>query len=1147
MQFTRLRLSGFKSFVDPTELVIEKGLTGVVGPNGCGKSNLLEALRWVMGETSPKSMRGTGMEDVIFAGTDSRNARHFAEVTLTIDNGARRAPAAFNEFELLEISRRIQREAGSTYRVNGKETRARDVQILFADTGTGANSPALVRQGQIGQLINAKPKARRLILEEAAGIAGLHSRRHEAELRLRAAEQNLTRLEDVIGTLETQRNTLKRQARQATRYKEMAARIRQAEALLLHLRHVEALKGLEAAQADVRAADRAVAEAMTAAQAAAREEETARDALPPLREEQAVARAVLQRLTIAREQLGAEAQALEDRIEGLVQRVADLDRDLARERARIEDADRALAELAEEGEPNPEPDPEELALEAAAEAELQTRAGEVRAAEQAVEELRRTLTDLKARNAALDAEARAAEARLARAEAEVARAAEALSRAEADGGSATALDAARAALADTASARDAARDAADAADRDRTEKQRQEAELRDAVQEADRELGRLKAEARALRPLVATPAADGTPALDTLKVEAGYEIALAAALGDDLDAPIDREAARSWRTLAANELPPLPAGLDCLADHVTAPPALARRLRLIAVADDGAAQQEKLLPGQRIVSRSGALWRWDGFTVRADAPSPAAVRLEQRNRLAALDAEIAPLEPRAQAAKEAHHAARDAARAAAEADTQARAALRRAEEAVTAAQGRLSRIETEAGVQAARLEQARTAHAQAQAERDAARAAAAEAAEACAGTLSLVPLEAEIARARDTLDTARTSHDSARERRDGLRRAREDKAQRAERLARDLAAWTARRTQASDQLGEIERRHARAAEELAGQRALPNDIETRRATLERDIAVAERRRHAADEALATAETALAEASRKARAAEQALAETREGRAAAGARAEAANARLADSADRIREALGCTPERLAEVADLDVPEALPAIAATEGELERLKRDRDALGAVNLRADDELQEIASQFDALVSERDDLVAAIHRLRQGIAALNREGRERLLAAFDTVNAHFEQLFTRLFRGGSAKLELIESDDPLEAGLEIMAQPPGKKTRALSLLSGGEQALTAMALIFAVFLTNPSPICVLDEVDAPLDDANVERYCALLEEMTKLTDTRFLVITHHALTMSRMDRLFGVTMAEKGVSQLVSVDLARAERLTAA
>jgi len=1146
VHFQKLRLSGFKSFVEPTEFKIEPGLTGVVGPNGCGKSNLLEALRWVMGANSAKAMRAGGMDEVIFAGAGSRASRNHAEVTLTIDNSDHKAPAQFNDHQTLEVVRRIDRGAGSTYKVNNREVRARDVQLLFADASTGANSPALVRQGQISELIAAKPQNRRRILEEAAGVSGLHTRRHEAELRLRAAETNLTRLDDVTGELEAALTRLRREARQAEKYKRLSAEIRALQGAVLYARWAEARDALVKAEAESQASGRDVELAARAAALAATAALKAEEAIKPLRDEEQVAAAVLHRLAIEKDRAERDVEQAAEAVRRITDEISRLQTDRAREAQIVEDAKAALARLNHERDDlakrvanAPERMPQ---LQAAFDAAETGRA----AAEAAVEALAAKL-------AGHEAGRRAAMARSQDAKARLQRATTALEAARSDRAglgpdTSPESETAKAALEAASQTLQTARAAVEAAEAERTSAALAETTARQALRQGEDTLGRLRTEARGLSQLTAPRQKDGfAPALDSVSPDRGYEAALAAALGDDLDAALDRKAKAFWGGRDIAE-PVWPQGATPLAPLITAPPALAARLGHTAIVarEDGDRLQAALSVGTRLVSKEGDLWRWDGFVARADAPRPAAVRLEQKTRLAELEAQISALAPQVAQTADTHKQAETRVKTADEALRLARRAPPEAERALSLARDKVEHLAREAARRDARAQALDETITRLSVEQLEAQSACDQALAEEAALPASNDLPSQLSAAREASAGAREAAAQARMALDNEARERSGRARRLEALDRDHADWTRRAGAAQARLEALDKDQARTAAELDGARQAPAALEARKQTLLDEYAVAEARRSKAGDAMAAADDARLIADREQRAAEQAAAQAREQRAALSARLDAARERLAELSHNIREGVRLEPEALGQKL-MDEATAIPAdTGGIEAHLLGLERERDQIGAVNLRAEEEAEEYSARLAAMQAERGDLTGAIGRLRDGIETLNAEGRERLLAAFDVINGHFQTLFQALFGGGQAELRLIESDDPLEAGLEIFACPPGKRLSTMSLMSGGEQALTAAALIFGVFLANPAPICVLDEVDAPLDDANVDRFCNMLAEMRLRTETRFITITHNPVTMSRMDRLFGVTMAERGVSQLVSVDLRQAEALVA-
>lgn len=1151
MKFERLRLSGFKSFVEPTELLIQPGLTAIVGPNGCGKSNLFDALRWVMGEHRATSVRGAEMDDVIFAGSANRPARNMAEVMLTIDNSDRSANPPYNDGDTIEISRRIEREAGSVYRINGRDVRQRDVQLFFADASSGAGSTAFVRQGMIGQLVSQKPQARRAVLEEAAGISGLHQRRHEAEIRLKAAETNLGRLTDVIGEVESQLQSLKRQARLASRYRNLSGHIRKAEALAFHLRWTAAKLRSEKAQEALSAAIAVVQTTTTAAAAASAVQAETAEILPPLRDNETVKNAILHRLVLQREALDAEEKRAIELAQSLRQRLSQASQDRDRENALIKDAETALASLATEEAELKTAQEQSAENITAAEAHATELAMAMNEAERLLEKLTSELAEHNAREGSL-LRARRQAADLAEASnRQLSQAQSRLDTAAAEASGAMDVKTAEDAVAEARRVAEQATNALTAARQSLQEAEKHEQSLRAPMENAEREVNKLSAEAKALGDLLRSGAGAGKwpPLVDAVSVEPGLESALASALGDDLEAPLDEAAPHHWRNLGAYDgLAPLPDGVTPLSSFVQAPEALARRLAMTGVIEpeQGADLQKQLKPGQRLVSKRGDLWRWDGYRASADAPSAEAVRLAQRNRLAALQGQLETAKQAKDEAAATYAAAREATVTARNTARDAEQNERTVQRSIMAAQENATRAARAAAERASKLAFWEAEIRRISETRDRALEGEKQAAQGLEELGSNATLMQANNDARQKATEARGSSSNARAQLEGLRRDQEARGRRLVAITNEKTRWEERRTASAAQIGELERRVGELQTELTTAEAQPAAIAEKRGALVEAIDSADKVRKEAADKRAAAEATLADADKRAKAAEAAASTAREERARAEALVEAETARLIELETRIRDELEIEPTGLPERAELKEMAELPPLDLAEKKVEKLKAEREQLGGVNLRAEEEATEAETRLNGLIADRDDLTQAIEKLRRGIQSLNREGRERLSEAFDKVNDNFQSLFAKLFQGGEAKLTFTESDDPLQAGLEIYARPPGKRLQSLSLLSGGEQALTALALIFAVFLVNPAPVCVLDEVDAPLDDANVERYCAIMDEMNRLTQTRFLVITHHALTMSRMHRLFGVTMSERGVSQLVSVSLTEAERVAA-
>ena len=1149
MQFTRMRMAGFKSFVEPTELVIEEGLTGIVGPNGCGKSNLVEALRWAMGESSAKQMRGGEMDDVIFAGTSDRPARNIAEVILSMDNSDRRAPAQFNETDELDVVRRIERGNGSNYKVNGLDARARDVQTLFADASTGARSTALVSQGNIGEIIHAKPTQRRLLLEEAAGITGLQSRRHEAELRLRGAENNLGRLEDIVVALEEQHKLLKRQARQANRYRNLSDHLKRQEAIILHLQWVASQIEQNAASERLQDIEKLVVERTQTVTSINTAQANTSNVLPGLRDNEAKAAATLHRMLVLRDALEAEGERIEKQQIERTKRVQQLDGDIERENNLQIDANTAIELLTEEQIEIEENRTKETKTLDSARTQLKTAEKEVEERENELAQFTHSVVTDETRRTALQRQLTQYETHHQR-----------LNDRKDN------LLAERTEVEDKTENESAVTNARRLADECRTNAQKareylrvleaqtltaREAEntAREEYQLLESKAAKLRAENEALLQLIETGDPQlWPPMIDAVEVNPGYEVALGAALGEDLTAPTDEASPIHWRVLPLYLNPcDLPEKIPPLSKFVRGPAALMRRISQIGVVETDAIGNHlhpSLEQGQRLVSISGALWRWDGYTAAAGAPTTAATRLAHRNRLEEMCDDLSTSIENAQAAKSAQEMAAAAVRKSAEKERKAREALWTADRAAfekrdaaasvaessAKTQSRLNALdETIASIEAD-LTEGTDQQNKTKIEYD-------NLTDVVSRRSQLEQKQSELAKDRVMLADVRSAHDR-------LDQEAHNRHLRLQVIERELEAWKNRSSTAILQIEQLSARREQEFDALGKLESRPSELVEEQETLIEQIQTAEIDRNDAADELIKAEDHLKQQTNKLRNAENILAQTREERVRFEAEVEQTEQKLSALSERISERLECSPSEVLARVGIESDTELPTQDTAQKKLERLQRERDTMGPVNLRADQEMAELGEKINEMEVEHSDLIAAIARLRQGISGLNREGRERLLLAFREVDEHFRDLFAKLFGGGRAHLRLTEGEDPLEAGLEVFASPPGKRLQSMTLLSGGEQALTALALLFAVFMTNPAPICVLDEVDAPLDDSNVDRFCSLLEEISVASSTRFMLVTHHRLTMARMDRLYGVTMADRGISQLVSVDLRKAEEL---
>jgi len=1131
--FRSLKMAGFKSFAEMAEVEIESGLTGIVGPNGCGKSNVVEGLRWVMGESNARQMRGGEMDDLIFAGTDQRPARNLAEITLQLDNRSRSAPAEFNSEDDLEITRKIERGKGSSYYVNSKPTRAKDVQLLFADSATGARSSGIVSQGRIGAIVGAKPADRRALLEEAANIRGLHTRRHEAELRLRGAETNLERLDDVIAGLVEQRDSLRKQARQASRYRSIADRIRKAEAQLLLALWSRGEADLAAANTELQAVRLDVAAKTEAAASSATKRTEIAATLPPLRDAEAEKAAEYQRLMLGRDEIDREEARLRESLANLEQQQNQITQDMQRETGLREDASSAITRLGNEISGLQSQIDDALPRRQSAQSELNTARESANMADSALAEagaklraaaatrtsLANRIADLQNRkNASQEALAALSLEEMSTAEAAASKTATTAEKAYAD--SQLALETAERSLGDSQS--------------------RAETAIT-AQREAEAQLTRLQAEIDALQYLLADNGDnDEQPVSDSLTVKDGMELALAAYLAEELSAPVGAGQHGYWRAGAAQSSLTPPDGTIPLIDFIDGSDALVATLAGVGIApsaDAAAAMQFSLKPGQAVSTKEGGLWRWDGFVRQTSQNDKGAERIRQRQRLEALEKSAVTAQSddtkRQQARSDAEAALVTSREALAKARTennaaeQAFASARRTAESeklkLQAGHDRASDLQTTLDTVTSELT-------------------------SCEAEAAAMGDDAALARQeqtnREAAEAARTALGEAMQAESRLGEIIRSATERISASTAEEQAWRKRLDGADERVAEMQARLDQGVAEKARLSAMPEAIATQRAQMGDLLEAAEQARQAASDALRTAEALLLEAETSQRDNDALLASSRESQIRAEGAQERATEYLSVIRGRIREKLDCAPDGVAAIADIDDVARLDPPDTLEERVARFMRERDNIGPVNLRAEAEMEDVATRITSMEEERDDLLAAIAKLRTAISQLNREGRERLLKSFAEVNGHFKELFKKLFGGGNAELQLTEADDPLDAGLEIFASPPGKRLQSLSLLSGGEQALTALAIIFAVFLTNPAPICILDEVDAPLDDSNVVRFCDLLRDIVGKTETRFLVVTHHRMTMARMDRLFGVTMEQRGISKLVSVDLQTAEQI---
>ncbi len=1146
IQFKKLRLSGFKSFVDRTELDIEPGLTGIVGPNGCGKSNLVEAMRWVMGENSAKRMRGEGMDDVIFAGTSGRPARSLAEVSLLLDNSSKNAPPQYHSCEEIEVTRKISREQGSTYRINGRVVRAQDVQVLFADILSGSNSPALVSQGQITRLISSRPVERRLLLEESAGIGGLYARRHEAELRLKAADSNLLRLDDITGSMEKRLAELKKQVRQASRYRNVSSQIRQMEVTVAWLEWRTLKEKLAKAISDLGGIESAVAvRTLNVVHLTKAQNEVTR-VLPELRQEDAAASAKLQNLRLALQRMEDEVRQVETLLADTSSQLQQARNDRQHEIQTQEDNARQLARMDDE---------QKLILtsqdkEAAELEEKQKIRDELEARVNQMEEVYSTMMEkaayLRAGKENVSLQLKQHTAQFENVENRKVQTERLLADKQQELKTGNNPDELSRQISECEALLNNNKKMQDKLQTDIEELRIEHASSQSALAEAEKVKANILTEINTIQGFLELGNDDSfRQVLDDIAVIEGFETALSKSLGDALSASIDPAAPKVWQDPSEVVLPPLPKGCKSLAETIkSTPECLKPAMLMVGVIDDasdGETLRKSLQPGQSLVSRDGALWRWDGLHVKASSIDGNAIRLQQKNRLAELNHKIPSIEASLIKAKELHDQNSQSLDDSTSRLRSEKLEAEKLESSITRLRRDLEKAIHQRSIsekELARLTEALENH---KAEK-----------QRLSGLVSqsreeLARLEKE--GVEDKYEKIESIKSSLLETRDSLRstirscdlgkQRQETRKARLHALADERVNLQNRTIRSREWVKTLEERETTLVARLEELQGRPQEIRKGHQELLELIAEAQTRRDRLSRDLAQKEDEAGQVAKQLRKAENDLAAIREERASVQATVSAGNQRLEEIRASIEAKFEMQPQDLAAHTGLETEKISDKdIEDLRERRERLVRERESIGPVNLRAETEANELESELAKLVSERNDLLQAIAELREGIRKLNAEARERLLAAFEHVNSHFGGLFSRLFNGGNAHLSLIDAEDPLEAGLEVFVQPPGKTLQSISLMSGGEQALASAAMVFAMFLTNPSPICVLDEIDAPLDDANVDRLCDLLEEIAEAGKTRFLVITHHRLTMARMDRLYGVTMAEKGISQLVSVDL---------
>ena len=1139
MKFKSVRISGFKSFLEPTEILINDGLTGVVGPNGCGKSNIVEAVKWVMGENSARQMRGDEMDDIIFAGTSERPARNFAEVSIKLDNSERKAPANFNHLEEIEISRKIEREKGSIYRVNSKQVRARDIQLIFADNGTGARSSGIVSQGRIAQIIDATSEDRRIILEEAANIKGLHNRRHEAELKLNGANENLNRLMDIEQTYQDQLIELEKQGRKAARYRSVGDRLRKAEAtLFLTLLNTaenefnDFKKHLDIAKENVNKGQINVSKHTEAKQEIL-------DELPEFKKLETKKITVLQSLNITKIRLEEEKSSAKTTLNNTLNQISQIETDIQREVEIKQDAKKTLLGLFTEEEKlksestnflTKKTDALKLVKDLKAKTEeantkLSTITSEIYSIKSDKSDLEKRISVLtdKIKNSEFqisEFNSKEDEQLLKKNNQQLSKLKQILRNKNQN------------LLSNK---------------QELIKLEEKEVKLSDQKSNTDQNFNVINAELNSLSSILGDDTLNKNSLEKSINNIGNLEKAIGSVLGETLLAPIHSDQNHFlkntyWRNdLKTKFSSELPKGAIPIISEIKKNSILDIALIGVGIVKDEETAydlQKNLSFGQALTTSKGGLWRWDGFVQPQGVQNGYSERLQQiaklkllQNKLPAVTKEQKIIESKID---ENQLGISKCKRDIIELESQISELIKNSntlELTNSKLDAKLlsSKVLLKEHLDITKISQKELVGLKNQLN----------------NSINLPSLLADELKIRNIADQCRNELADAMASEQQIKTHESFQARNLMQINNQSENWKKRENEASMRLMSLQDRLKKLKDDQKRLTSLPDDFEKREEDLNKQIDKAVQDKNIASDKLVHTETNLHNIEKLEREAEQKVSSFREEMIKIEASLNLARTKIQNIEARVFEKLRINTDKLLEIVGFNEKNNLNvSIELLERTVQRLINERESLGAVNLRAEEEMKEMKEKIETMSSERIDLELAIEKLRTGIFELNKEGRQRLKDSFNDVNKNFKDLFQKLFGGGDAELKLVGSEDPLKAGLEVLASPPGKKMQLLSLLSGGEQALTAISLIFSVFLCNPAPICILDEVDAPLDDTNVGRFCDLLNKIVAETNTYFMVVTHHRLTMAKMDRLFGVTMEQKGISRLVSVNLEEANRI---
>ena len=1139
MKFKSIRISGFKSFLEPTEIDLNEGLTGIVGPNGCGKSNIVEAMKWVMGENSARQMRGEGMDDVIFSGSNERPARNFAEVTIKLDNTEKKAPASFNQFDEIEISRKIEREKGSTYRVNSKQVRARDVQLIFADTATGARSSGIVSQGRISQIIESSLEERRIILEEAANIKGLHNRRHEAELKLNGATDNLSRLLDIENTYNEQLIELEKQGRKAARYRSVGDRLRKAEASLFLSLLNTAEKEFDELETKFEKSKNNVEEAQINLSKNTKSKLEIFNKLPELRKIETEKAAILQSLNISKIRLEEEEATSKFTLNNVLNQITQIETDIKREIEIKDDANKTIANLVLEK--------DKLQLDTK---DFTTKKND---ASKRVNELKIKSEDADAKLSSINSEIFSIKSDKSDLENRINNLKEKIKNSE-----------------DQKSQFNIAKDKKliDEHDNKRInieklikeennkleliKKQLENKEnlninLKEKKAKIDYDLNVMRADLHSLSSLLGFDEFKNNTLEATIDDIGNLQDAIGSVLGETILAPVksdssDEQNTSYWKDgITTKFQEKLPEGATPLISKIKKNSILDIALIGIGIVENEKTAlklQKELSFGQALTTLKGGLWRWDGYVQPLGVQNSYSERLQQITKLRNLQDELPTKE------KEEVTIVNEINKNELELKKFFET-TRKIESKISLLNNELNDTKLSISSLDSKINSSTILLKEHQNILDTSQKELVDLEKLSEKSVNLPTLLADELKIRNAADQCRNELTDAMAAEQQIRNQESYQQRNLMQINNQKNDWENRKDEAETRIKSLKVRLDNLKEDKSRLEKLPDNFVEKANELNLKIETAEQNRNFAADKLVQTETLLNEAEKLEKSSEQNLASFREDMIKVEASLNLAKTKIENIEERVHEKLRIKSNQLKEIVNLsDNNELNTSIETLEKTVQRLLNERDSLGAVNLRAEEEMNEMRQKIELMSKERVDLELAIEKLKSGIFELNKEGRQRLKDSFELVNKNFKNLFKKLFGGGDAELKLVGDDDPLKAGLEILASPPGKKMQLLSLLSGGEQALTAISLIFSVFLCNPAPICILDEVDAALDDSNVGRFCNLLDKIVDETETYFLVVTHHRLTMAKMNRLFGVTMEQKGISRLVSVDLEQANKI---